>query len=470
MSCHGTVFEFLHYSLEEAEAAISQGERPLFEDAIPTEYDAFFYLCDEMGVLESFEGLPDPRRGAYVPLPALCVLMVCRFLHCLPSFRRMGEMLLRYHPLLLRLGFTPVACARGVYRSKRRRQGDAEVEGQQVFDEERFSEVLRSLRLETLNEVMVAFVQQLRQRHKELFQRGLFVMDSNHYTLKGSGQEYKWCALMLWTRQGLIPVWVEFSPVPGEGETTIGRRVLENALAAYGEGFVRHLLIDSGYIDGETLHWLKFAHGIDWTTKAREDMQVRRWMGVQAGEAPQWQWRGVNPPKLDCAKAKLPKRRILWLENQPLRTYRAKVSGVVIWDHYEPDPDHPQGRDQYQYLITSDREAKGGEIHARWRLRWSIENAFGAMSDHWHLGKWQIRHPEVYRATVQFMALTYGLLVYYLIRKSRPASLQKMADRFRDQKGRMILVRTERVCGMLTSDVLNRWMQTGFMRLQSLGP
>jgi hypothetical protein len=263
---------------------------------------------------------------------------------------------------------------------------------------------------------------------------------------------------------------VEFSPVPGEGETTIGRRVLEHAIAAYGEGFVKHLLIDGGYIDGQMLHWLKLEKGTDWTTKAKEGMQVANWMRAQMAEAPKWRWREVRPPQLDGAKKKLPTRRILWLEKNPFPTYGAKVNGVVIWDHYEADERHPQGRDEYQFVVSSDEDAKGGEIHERWRKRWSIENAFGAMTDHWDLGKWQIRHPEVYRATVQFMALTYGLLVVYLTRKSRPASLQRMADRFRAQAGRMILVRTERACGMLTSDELNRWLITGFMRLSATGP
>ncbi len=470
MACHETVFEFLHYCLPETEEAIRRGEHPVFEDAIPTEYDAFFYVAHELGVLDSFARLPDPRRNPAVPLPALAVLMVCRFLHCLQSFRRMGEILLRYHPLLQRIGFTPIACERGVYRSKRRRQQQAAGGATQVFDEERFSEVLRLLPWEVLNTLILEFVQHLRRRHKELFQRGLFVMDSNHYKIRGTGQEYKWCTLMLWTRKGMIPVWMEFSPVPGDGETTIGRRVLENALAAYGEGFIKHVLMDAGYLDGETLHWLKFEKGIDWTTKAKEEMQVSGWMRAQLREASRGRWRQVDPPKLNCAKAKLPVRRILWLENNPFPTYGAKVNGIVIWDHYEADEEHPQGRDEYQYVISSDLEAKGGEIHARWRLRWSIENAFGAMTDYWRLGKWQIRDAEVYRATVQFMALTYGLLVVYLTRKSRPNSLQLMADRFRAQAGRMILVRTERSCGMLTSEDLNRWLTTGFMRLNVPGP
>jgi hypothetical protein len=470
MPCHNTVFGFLDYSLEKVEAAMKRGEKPVFEDAAPTEYDAFFSVGQELGVLDSFKELVDPRQSPYVPLEALCVLVMCRFLHCLQSFARTGEVLLRYHPLLLRLGFAPVVLKRGVYRSKRTRQLRPEGEAQKAFDEECFSEVLRGLSFEALNKILVAYIQRLRKQHGELFRRGLFIMDSNHYTLRGSGQEYKWCALMLWTPKGMIPVWMEFSPVPGDGETTIGRRVLERALAAYGDAFLKHLLIDSGYVDGETLHWLKFEKGADWTTKAREGMQAIGWMRSQMVDQPHWRWQRVDPPKLNCAKKKLPTRRILWLENNPFPTYGAKVNGIVIWDHYLPDEGHPEERNEYQHIVTSRLDWKGGQIHSHWRMRWCIENAFGAMTERWGLGKWQNENPEVYRATVQLMALTYGLLVFYLICKDRPASLQRMADRFQAQAARMILVRVGGACALLTSEILNDWLARGIITIHLGGP
>jgi len=83
---------------------------------------------------------------------------------------------------------------------------------------------------------------------------GWFLMDSNHFRLKGSRKEYKWCALMLWTPRGLFPVAIEFSPVPGDGETTIGQRLVARALATYGPGFLKVLIMDAGYLDGP---WLR---------------------------------------------------------------------------------------------------------------------------------------------------------------------------------------------------------------------
>ena len=85
--------------------------------------------------------------------------------------------------------------------------------------------------------------------------------------------------------------------------------------------------------------------------------------------------------------------------------------GCVIRDIYPASEKHPQGAVEYQYIAGSNPEWKGAEIHDLWRKRWNIENAFGFMTDNWGLGKWQIRNPEVYRATIQFMVLTSTLSI-----------------------------------------------------------
>src|SRR5260221_13571210 len=97
------VFSFLQYSAQEVEAALAQGQTPEFQPALPTWYDAFFTLCDQLGVLAGIEALPDPRQDPHIPLPLLVMLTICRFLHCHKSFRRIGGGLLQNRPLLERL-------------------------------------------------------------------------------------------------------------------------------------------------------------------------------------------------------------------------------------------------------------------------------------------------------------------------------------------------------------------------------
>ena len=234
MSTTTTLFDFLEYSAQRVEAALARGETPYFQAATPTLYDAFFTLAAQLGVLAAIEALPDPRPQPYVPLPLLVIL------HNHKSFRRVGALLLQDQALLERLGVAPLICENGYYQNGERKP----------FNEELFSEVFRRLEPEPLQALLVEAVQALRQENPQWFAEGCFLLDSNHFTLKGSHQEYKWCALLLWTPRGLFPVALEFSPVPGDGETTIGKRVVARALQAYGPGFLRLLIMDAAYLDG----------------------------------------------------------------------------------------------------------------------------------------------------------------------------------------------------------------------------
>src|SRR6266567_4319647 len=180
MSSPTPLFEFLEYSVGAVEAAIARGETPRFEAATPTFYDAFFTLAAQLGVLAGIEALPDPRPQPFVPLPLLVMLTICRFLHGHRSFRRVGEILLKDQALLERLGVAPLICEQGYYRNGER----------QPFNEEQFSEVFRRLDPEPLQALLAQAVQALRAQHPDWFHEGCFLMDSNHFTLKGSRQEY----------------------------------------------------------------------------------------------------------------------------------------------------------------------------------------------------------------------------------------------------------------------------------------
>jgi hypothetical protein len=450
------VFELLDYSLPRVEEALAQGEIPHFEAAIPTWYDAFFSLCERLGVLAQIEALPDPRQQPYVPLPLLVVLTMCRFLHCQKSFRRVGEVLLKNAALLERFGVAPVVCEHGYYRNGERKP----------FNEECFSEVFRLLGEEPLHDLLTQAIQALRHENPQWFRAGWFVMDSNHFRLKGTRQEYKWCALSLWTPRGLFPVAIAFSPVPGEGETTIGQRLVAQAIATYGPGFLRVLIMDTGYLDGPWLRELKEEHGIDWIIKAKEDMIVVGEM--QKIAQARGKWRPAPPPKLDGPKEELPTRQICFTPDlYGFVTYGLPVNGLVVRDEYAPTPKHPEGKVTYEYLLTSQLAWKGRVIHEGWRSRWDVESTFGQMTIYWGLGTWQIELFGVYRALVLIMALTYTILQAYLVPERHHLSLQGVADRLAEQQGAsQMLVRVAAVCVIVGPALLNRWVERGLLRIR----
>jgi hypothetical protein len=450
------VFELLEYSLPRVEAALAQGEIPQFEAAIPTWYDAFFTLCERLGVLAQIEALRDPRSQPYVPLPLLIVLTMCRFLHCHQSFRRVGEVLLKKHALLQRLGVAPVLCEHGYYRGP----------GRKPFDEECFSEVFRLLSAEPLHDLLVQAIEALRRENPQWFRAGWFVMDSNHFRLKGSRQEYKWCALMLWTPRGLFPVAIEFSPVPGDGETTIGQRLVDRALATYGPGLIRVLIMDVGYLDGPWLRQLKEEHGIDWIIKGKEEMIVVDEMLKVAHE--RGTWRSAPPPKLDRPKEELPTRHICFTPDlYGFVTYGLPVNGCVVRDEYAPTAKHPERKVTYEYLITSQLAWKGRVIHQGWRHRWDVESTFGQMTTYWGLGKWHVQRYDVYRVLILIMALTYTILQAYLTPERQHLSLQGVADRLAEQQGAShMLVRVGGSCVIAGPALLNRWFSHGLVRIR----
>jgi hypothetical protein len=448
-----TLFRFLQYSLPKVEAALAQGQAPRFQPALPTWYDAFFTLCDRLGVLAAIEALPDPRQDPHIPLPLLIILTICRFLHCHQSFRRVGAILLQDRALLERLGVAPEICEHGYYQNGERKP----------FDEERFSEVFRRLSSEPLHALLVTAVQALRRENPNWFREGCFILDSNHFQLKGSRTEYKWCALMLWTSRGLLPVALEFSPVPGDGETTIGKRLVARALAAYGEGFLKLLILDSGYLDGPWLRELHDTHGIHWLIKAKEGMIVVEEMERAAQQLGQWRW--APPPKLEVPKEQLPVRHLCHTPTlYGFVTYGLPVNGCVVRDGYPPTAKHPEPKETREYLITSQMGWSGREINGGYRRRWDVENTFCQMTCYWGLGEWQIGLAAVYQTLILLLAVTYTILQAYLTPERHHLSLRGVADRLAaEQREARLLVQVGEYCAIAGPALLNEWVAKGLL-------
>ena len=357
--------------------------------------------------------------------------------------------------------------AKGGYYRSARQDDDSTYRGPKLFDEEALSELLSRLGVEALNTVLVAFIQALRKRRPRWFRRGLFVADSNHFTLKGSREEHKWCALMLWTPYGMIPVAMEFSATKGAGtgETSVGRRLLERVFAAYGEGMLKMVLFDTGYEDGSMLHWLKYEHKVDWLLDTSSDTKVYEVMLKEMNEPPKPKWARVDPPKLERPKQQLPVRQVRWMgERRNFFTYGGPVNGCIIRDTYGKSEEHPEGYVKYQCIITSRMDWDGIKIHNTWRMRWCIENSFGDMTNFWGLGKWQIGRLEVYQGTIQLMALAYGLLTTYLHEKKERIPLRGIAERLQFESQNRVAV----VCGgaavVADTALLNSWTARGLLR------
>lgn len=463
------IIRLLLYSQKLVEAGLKRGEPFHFEEGTPSMFDEFFTLADELGVFEGIASLEDPRKRAYIPLPVIAATVLCRFLYGLESFRCTGRVLLRNHVILQRLGVAPEVLEKGgYYQCQRAGDGGDPESAPKLFDEESIADVLARVDVAGLNALLSRFVQQLRKRQPRWFKRGLFIMDSNHFALKGSRRQYKWCCLMLWTPYGMIPVAAVFSATEGEGtgETSVGRQLLERVFETYGErGFVKLLLMDTGYQDGAMLRWLYDEHGVDWVMDPSEELIATKGMLAAIDEKPQRPWVRVQPPKLELPKEQMPVRHVMWLgERHNFYTYGRPVNGCVVRDTYPPSEKHPQGHVRYFCLLTSRMDWKGAQIHDTSRMRWCIEDTFGLMTNFWGLGRWEIGRFEVYRATILLMALTFGLLVVYQWEKQLRLPLKRIQERLAVQSQWRVLVVCAGAVVSATPAMLNSWIQKGWLR------
>ena len=323
--------------------------------------------------------------------------------------------------------------------------------------------MFRRLDPEPLQALLAQAVQTLHARHPDWFREGCFLMDSNHFTLKGSRQEYKWCALLLYTPQGLFPVALAFSPVPGDGETTIGKRGVARALQTYGAGLIRLLIMDAGYLDGPWLRELHDDHGIDWVIKAKEERVVVTERERRAQE--KGVWRAAAPPKLDLPQEQLPRRHLCHTPTlYGFVTSGRPVNGGVVRDRYPPRAKHPAALETREYLLTSRLYWKGAAIHGAFRRRWDVESLFGQLTRFWGLGNWEIGLFPVYRVLILLMALTLTVLPAHLRDGPARESLQAVADRLAvQQREPRVLLRVAGACVVAGPRLLNHWLARGVL-------
>lgn len=106
------------------------------------------------------------------------------------------------------------------------------------------------------------------------FQESLWVMDSVHFHVPNGAHNdpfsFKACVLGIWQDTVVWPMLWAFVP-ESCNETVVGKEVMAAAEEALGEGFICHLLIDRGYLDGSWLTEL-YQKGTQVTIGVKEDM------------------------------------------------------------------------------------------------------------------------------------------------------------------------------------------------------
>jgi hypothetical protein len=405
----GDTLQLLRHNLRQVELARAAGEPLRIEWALPTCFDAFLSFLDKWGVVDAIEKLPDRRVNPKVALAPLVMCILCRFLIGLKSFQEVEEVLFRHRELLLRLGFTLKLVEQGAYPST----------GHKPCDAECLSEAARMLDWEAIRGILVEAIKQLRQAYPKHFRNGQFLVDSNEFEPagrhKGTEQEiieydgqYKVCSLMLRTPHEMIPVDFRIAKAGagGEGETTIGQALIEGAIQTYGEGFIKELVWDRGYLDGQWLRQADERHGFRWVMGVRQDMAIYE-DAIALSKMEQSQWVVGKPPQFDDVR-KRPKRYLCRVEGlETWEGYGKPLVGLVIKDVY-PD------KESWQVVVTPEESWSAGQIHERHRWRWGIEECYRDLTSYWQLGEKMLsRRADIYQVLVALMMLLYSMLQLY---------------------------------------------------------
>lgn len=379
-------------------AALQRGECDGILPAARGFLDGFAQFLLVAGVVAVWERFPDPRLRRSIPIFFFCNALVHGILFGLRRLAPMGRVLFRSPYILRQLAFNAQQIEEGFYRTEK---------GRKPFDEEAIAECFAAAKREDFVTNQKAMLKGLVHHFPGQFGKGLWVMDSVHFsTPKGRWVEpghYKVCVLGIWQESVVWPVLWAFQE-ESVHETKLGKQLLAAAEEALGPGFIRHLLIDRGFIDGPWLTRL-WEQGTQVTIGVREDMLILEEMRNLA-RLPDTVWEEVPPPKNH--RDPPPRREITaftdlsgeWSECE------APLCGCLIRDTY------PQSV-EYQGSVMTTKEADARTIYDGRGQRWTLEEVYMTLTRYWRFDHLPPCRPGVAFALVHFALLAFTLLGLY---------------------------------------------------------
>lgn len=361
--------------------------------------DGFAGFLLEAGILEAFERFPDPRQRRSIPIFFFCNTLVHRPLFHLRRMKPIEETLFRSPYILRQLGFNARQIAEGFYHT---------VGDRQPFTTEALAECFAASKAEDFLENQQQVLRRVVAYCPGQFLHGTWVMDSVHiHVPRGAhteAQAFKVCVLGVWQDEVVWPLLWLFVP-ESVHESVVGKRLFAAAEEVLGEGFIRHLLVDRGYLDGEWITQL-YQKGTRVTIGVKEDMlvfeEMKNWRYAEDTV-----WTEVDPPKL--SDTPLPRRQVTGftaLEGE-WKSCAAPLSGCLIEDTY-PD------KVIYQGLVTTAPAVQATTILSDNGQRWTLEEVYMTLTRYWRFDDLAPCRIGVAYAMVHFALVAFTLLGFYL--------------------------------------------------------
>jgi hypothetical protein len=361
--------------------------------------DGFAEFLGDAGVLTAFDKFPDGRERRTIPMFFFCNTLVHRPLFHLKRLAPIERTLFRSAYILRQLGFNALQIQEGFYHTPA---------GQRPFTVEAIAECFAQSQAEDFLDNQKLILKALVAHCPAQFLQGLWVMDSVHITVpRGAHTEafsFKVCVLGVWQDTAVWPLlWSLGSP--SVAESVVGKDVFAVAEEVLGPGFIRHLLIDRGYLDGK---WMTHLHerGTQVTIGVKEDMRILEEM-MNLSRLPDTEWTEVQPPKVRDKPR--PQRAVTGFDHLEAEWAgcEAPLSGCLIRDIY-------RDRVVHQGLVTTSPGATATGILGDNGERWTLEEVYMTLTRYWHFDDLPPCRAGVAYALVHFALLAYTLLGFYL--------------------------------------------------------
>lgn len=374
----------------------------------PTLFDRFLTYLDSIGVRETLEAFPDPRKRRSIPVRFLAQVLLVRPLLAVSSLAQLGPALSASPPVLHLLGFNAHQIEKGFRTNARQRP----------FDEETLANFAAEIRPEHCLAHCQAVLAKLIAAHPERFGGATVIVDSKGiYAPAGKANpkgerlpevKLKACTLSLLTEGQALPlVWLLAEET--EGEVTLGKALLEAVLSTLLEAGVSDLLLDAGYLDGAWLARLR-REGLRVCIKVRQTMALyadalgAAWVPDVLRPRDPSPFVDAPPPKLK-GKAR-PRRQVRLVTGlESWESAAEPLDALVIRDTY------PDGEIREAVVAClGNTETDPLALLAHWRSRWSIEEFFMEADRYQKLGRLFPCRPGLARTWVHFAFLVHTLL------------------------------------------------------------
>jgi hypothetical protein len=400
--------------LENRDAVIEALKRGECDGILPAArgfLDGFAGFLLDAGILAVLEQFADSRQRRSIPIFFFCHTLIYRPLFRLARLAAIEQTLFRSPYILRQLGFNARQIEHGFYHTP---------DSQRPFTVEAIPECFAGSQASDFLVHQQQVLRKLVDYCPGELRSQLWVMDSVYISVPAGahtpGLHFKVCVLGIWQDQVVWPLLWAFVPAE-QHDLPAAKRLVEAAEAVLGQGFMRHLLLDRGFLDGAWLSDL-YDHGTRVTIGVKEDMRVMEELH-NLSRLPDTIWTEVAPPKLH---GQPPPQRLVTgfadLQNE-WPGCRAPLAGCLIQDRY------PE-RIQYQGLVTTATAAQATEIHSNNRQRWTLEEVFMTLTRYWRFDDLPPCREGVAYAWVHFALVAFTLLGFYLQETDTAQSLKSL--------------------------------------------